>query len=196
MLCRSSNLGSKFVKLSAVQNSPTLTFSIRCGVFNLEEDSSGNRRKESQTKEEMISQCLRRIALALDIDPSGLKAEWKTLRPVALAQKCGSQMGNREAWKEAYKHSQKNNHTRSKYPAKYLQKALQAYVCWSPSSSFGYYIFNTVMFDFFFPTLNFLKINLCMNFYHTARKVWSGAALFESRSMFSRRTFWSQGCGH
>lgn len=117
-------------------------------VFNLEEDSNGNRRKESQTKEE-ISQCLRRIALALDIDPSGLKAEWETLRPVALAQKCGSQMGNREAWKEAYKHSQKNNHTRSKYPAKYLQKALQAYVCWSPSSSFGYYIFNTVMFDFF-----------------------------------------------
>lgn len=65
-------------------------------VFNIEEDSNGNRRKESQTKEE-ISQCLRRIALALDIDPSGLKAEWETLRPVALAQKCGSQMGNREA---------------------------------------------------------------------------------------------------
>ena len=102
-------------------------------VFNLNEDNTGNR---NETKEE-VSRCLRRIALALDVDPSGLKAEWESLRPVALAQKTSSQMGSREAWREAYKHSQKNSHTRSKYPAKYLQKALQAYVCWSPSSSFG-----------------------------------------------------------
>ena len=118
-------------------------------VFNLKEDNTGNQ-YERETKEE-VSQCLRRIALALDIDSSGLKAEWETLRPVALAQKCSSQMGNREAWKEAYKHSQKNNHTRSKYPAKYLQKALQAYVCWSPSSSLGLEYFKTPMVESFFP---------------------------------------------
>lgn len=51
-------------------------------VFNL---NDGNRAAASTSTE--ACQCLKRIALALDLDPFAFKTEWERMRPVALAQK-------------------------------------------------------------------------------------------------------------
>ena len=100
-------------------------------VFNLSENTA-----TSPSSRETASS-LRRIALALNLDPAGLRHEWEALRPVAEAQKRLARLDNREAWKAAYEHSQKNSHVRKKYSLENLPKALQAYTCWTPSSSLG-----------------------------------------------------------
>lgn len=50
-------------------------------VFNLTDNPT-----TKQTPKE-TSACLRRIALALDVDPAALRHEWESLRPIAEAQK-------------------------------------------------------------------------------------------------------------
>lgn len=105
-------------------------------VFNLHDNGTNAPATTSQT-----SQCLRRIALALDLDPSGLKHEWEAVRPIALAQKLASQMDNRDAWKSAFGHTQKTSALKKKYNLENLPKALQAYTCWTPSSCLGYKCF-------------------------------------------------------
>ena len=57
-------------------------------VFNLGDHTLSS----EATTTQQTSQCLRRIALALDLDPALLKHEWETLRPIALAQKLSSQI--------------------------------------------------------------------------------------------------------
>ena len=129
-------------------------------VFNLS-DSPTTKPAPKET-----SACLRRIALALDVDPAGLRYEWESLRPIAEAQKRLSQLDNREAWKAAYDHTQKNAHARKKYALKHLPKTLRAYACWTPSSSLG----STHKIMAFF---NFILVGIAV-------KVWSGAELFQS----------------
>ena len=101
-------------------------------VFNLAENES---RRGAATSEVLVG--LRRIALALDVDPHSLRQEWEALRPVAMAQKKMSQLDNRQAWKQAYDHVQKSSHMKNKYHLKALPVALRAYVCWTPSTFLG-----------------------------------------------------------
>lgn len=98
-------------------------------VFNLGEQSSFG----GDTPTE-ISQCLRRIAQALKLEPFLLKTEWEKLRPIAAAQKQCQNLENREAWRAAFEHTQKTCPLREKYGLQSLPVALQAYMCWSPSS--------------------------------------------------------------
>ena len=101
-------------------------------VFNLAENES---RRGAASSEVLVG--LRRIALALDVDPHSLRQEWEALRPVAMAQKKMSQLDNRQAWKQAYDHVQKSSHMKNKYHLKALPVALRAYVCWTPSTFLG-----------------------------------------------------------
>ena len=102
-------------------------------VFNLADNSS----KTATTTTLQTSQCLRRIALALDLDSNGLKHEWEAVRPIALSQKLASHVDNRDAWKLAFSHTQKTAALKKKYRLENLPKALQAYTCWTPSSRLG-----------------------------------------------------------
>lgn len=101
-------------------------------VFNLSDSSTVTKPSAKETTDS-----LRRIALALQVDPAGLRHEWESLRPIAEAQKKISQLDNREAWKAAFEHTQKNAHVRKKYSLRHLPKVLQAYACWTPSSPLG-----------------------------------------------------------
>lgn len=103
-------------------------------VFNL----SDNVVRHGAMTTMQTSQCLRRIAVALDLDPHGLKQEWEAVRPIALSQKQTSEMENRDAWKAALNHTQKTSALKKKYQLANLPKALQAYTCWTPSSRLGF----------------------------------------------------------
>lgn len=99
-------------------------------VFNLPQDESVPR---GGLPDEM-TRSLRRLAQALQLDPFLLHTEWEKLRPMATAQKKIGRLDNRQAWALAYSHTQKTSDLRKKYGLQCLPAALQAYLCWSPST--------------------------------------------------------------
>ena len=74
-------------------------------VFNL----SDNVVRHGVITTMQTSQCLRRIAMAIDLDPHGLKWEWEAVRPIALSQKQTSEMENRDGWKAALNYTLKTS---------------------------------------------------------------------------------------
>ena len=99
-------------------------------VFNLTGECLRETTQECQ-------QCLRRLALALDVDPAALKHQWETLLPVATAKKNCGNLENREAWDQAFQQTQKKSYAQRQYKTDCLAPVLRAYACWSPSTHLG-----------------------------------------------------------
>ena len=99
-------------------------------VFNLTGECLRETTQECQ-------QCLRRLALALDVDAAALKHQWETLLPVATVQKKCGNLENREAWDQAFQQTQKNSYAQRQYKTDCLAPVLRAYACWSPSTHLG-----------------------------------------------------------